>query len=420
MYTLDLTWHGWGTLLVLSGLLLHLNGRGHYTQRPPLWAEFGDVLRACGVAALCDLLIASVIYGERFTPKAAAFWLVLIPTLLALRYGTRWALNLAGLWSRRTLIIGAAGLVEKVQTALESEPSLGYQVSRAITLDSFGDHAVSLPDLSAHGDIDFVVLALGGTRAVAERNLVAAIVQLGLPFAIAPCQGNAPIAGLRSQYFLTHDVLLLVTRSRLLLPLNRAIKSLTDVAIASILLALLSPLLLAIALLIARDGGPVLFCHVRIGRAGRRFGCLKFRTMVTDAEQILQAHLDADSAVQEEWAATQKLRDDPRVTAIGRFLRHNSLDELPQLINVLRGEMSLVGPRPIVSAEIARYGSDICYYYETRPGMTGLWQVTGRSDASYERRVHLDAWYVRNWTQAHDIAILLKTVPAVLLRRGAV
>jgi undecaprenyl-phosphate galactose phosphotransferase len=141
--------------------------------------------------------------------------------------------------------------------------------------------------------------------------------------------------------------------------------------------------------------------------------------MVVNADEILRNKIKADAQVAAEWAATQKLRDDPRITRIGSFLRRSSLDELPQLLNVLHGEMSLVGPRPIVQAEVARYGSDIEYYYAAKPGLTGLWQVSGRSDMSYARRVRLDVWYVRNWTLWHDIAILFKTVPAVFLQRGA-
>jgi undecaprenyl-phosphate galactose phosphotransferase len=134
----------------------------------------------------------------------------------------------------------------------------------------------------------------------------------------------------------------------------------------------------------------------------------------------LRRLLETDRQAAAEWMATQKLRNDPRITWIGRLLRSTSLDELPQLLNVLRLEMSLVGPRPIVRSEVPRYAADITYYYETRPGLTGLWQVSGRSDTSYERRVQLDTWYVKNWTIWHDLAILAKTLPAVLKRRGAV
>ena len=146
---------------------------------------------------------------------------------------------------------------------------------------------------------------------------------------------------------------------------------------------------------------------------------LKFRSMVTNSEAVLQQLLSTNPLAAAEWQQAQKLRHDPRITKLGSFLRRTSLDELPQLINVLRLEMSLVGPRPIVQAEIARYGEDIAYYYETRPGLTGLWQVSGRTETAYAHRVQLDTWYVKNWTIWHDLAIIAKTVPAVLQRRGA-
>ena len=197
-------------------------------------------------------------------------------------------------------------------------------------------------------------------------------------------------------------------------------KVLFDQGVALVMLTLLSPLLLALCALVRLDGGPALFGHKRLGEGGRRFKCLKFRSMVVDADVRLRSLLERDPAARAEWEATQKLRDDPRITSIGRVLRRTSLDELPQLLNVLRGEMSLVGPRPIVDAEIPKYGDDISFYYETRPGITGLWQVSGRSNTSYKYRVQLDVWYVRNWSLWHDVAILLKTVPAVFARDGAV
>jgi lipopolysaccharide/colanic/teichoic acid biosynthesis glycosyltransferase len=140
---------------------------------------------------------------------------------------------------------------------------------------------------------------------------------------------------------------------------------------------------------------------------------------VVDSDRALNEALARDPALAAEWAATRKLVNDPRVTRIGRFLRNTSLDELPQLINVLRMEMSLVGPRPIVDSEVPLYGEAIAQYYATRPGLTGLWQVSGRSNTSYARRVQLDVWYVNNWTVWNDIAVLLKTIPAVLGRQGA-
>ncbi len=202
--------------------------------------------------------------------------------------------------------------------------------------------------------------------------------------------------------------------------LARQAKRCFDVIVATLLILALSALMLVLAWLVRRDGKPALYRHKRIGINGQSFYCIKFRSMVANGDEILADLLARDPEAQAEWAATQKLRRDPRITRVGDFLRKTSLDELPQLINVLRGEMSLVGPRPIVAAETHFYGHHIEDYYAARPGITGLWQVSGRSDTTYERRVALDVSYVRNWSLANDMVILMKTLPVVLLRRGAV
>jgi lipopolysaccharide/colanic/teichoic acid biosynthesis glycosyltransferase len=190
--------------------------------------------------------------------------------------------------------------------------------------------------------------------------------------------------------------------------------------VALIILVLLIPLITIICIAIwLQDGGPILFGHQRIGQGGRSFTCLKFRTMAKDAEARLAALLADDPDARAEWALDFKLRRDPRVTPLGDLLRRSSLDELPQLLNVIRGEMSLVGPRPIVLAETPRYGWRIRQYSAVKPGITGLWQVSGRSDVSYRRRVAMDCLYVRRKTVLLDCWLLVLTVPAVLLRRGS-
>ncbi|MDR3508122.1 MAG: sugar transferase [Caulobacteraceae bacterium] len=186
------------------------------------------------------------------------------------------------------------------------------------------------------------------------------------------------------------------------------------------LLIFFAPLMLLVALgVFIQDGGPILFAHRRIGRGGRQFPCLKFRSMATDAQQRLEHLLACDMAARQEWERDHKLRNDPRITRLGDFLRRSSLDELPQLFNVLRGEMSLVGPRPIVEAEARRYGRRFRAYCSVRPGITGLWQVSGRSDVSYRRRVAIDTVYAHSKSLVLDVKILVMTVPAVLRRRGS-
>lgn len=200
---------------------------------------------------------------------------------------------------------------------------------------------------------------------------------------------------------------------------TRASKRAFDLVMTALILFYLAPLLGIVYLLVRRDGGPAFYGHTRIGAGGDSFKCWKFRTMVVDAEAALKELLERDPVAAAEWQRDFKLKKDPRVTAIGRFLRATSLDELPQLYNVLLGEMSLVGPRPIVRDEMVRYGANIVEYLSCRPGLTGLWQVSGRNDVSYRQRVALDTDYARHWSMGRDLVILLRTIGVVAKRSGA-
>ena len=195
-------------------------------------------------------------------------------------------------------------------------------------------------------------------------------------------------------------------------------KRLLDVFGASIALILCAPVMILVFLALSFAGNPI-FAQKRVGRGGRLFRCYKFRTMVNGAEQVLGDYLRDNPEAREEWRLTFKLANDPRITPVGHFLRKSSLDELPQLFNILRGDMSLVGPRPIVPAEIARYRRRIRAYYRVRPGLTGLWQVSGRNLVSYRRRVAMDALYACKPSLALDLVILAKTVGVVIAGRGA-
>lgn len=202
--------------------------------------------------------------------------------------------------------------------------------------------------------------------------------------------------------------------------LNELIIRTFDVVIALLAMIFLLPLMAVVALAVsAQDGGPAVFAQRRVGLRGQSFFCLKFRSMHVDAAKLLGPYLEANPDAMQEWRETQKLRHDPRITPLGHFLRQSSLDELPQLWNVLRGQMSLVGPRPIVDAEIPRYGRSFRYYCAALPGVTGLWQVSGRSDTSYRRRVAMDRLFARKRTPKLYLAILFMTVPAVLMAKGS-
>jgi Undecaprenyl-phosphate galactose phosphotransferase WbaP len=206
----------------------------------------------------------------------------------------------------------------------------------------------------------------------------------------------------------------------LLAPRNQAIKRVFEVAIAALLLILALPAACVIAVaIILETRGPVFFGHTRIGKDERRFRVWKFRSMVAEADVALRRYLKDHPERRAEWRRSHKLKQDPRVTRVGRLLRRSSLDELPQLWNVLRGDMSLIGPRPIVEEEISKYGPSLSLYLQVQPGLTGLWQVSGRADTGYRRRVDLDCQYIRNWSLLVDLKILLKTVRVVLCGHGA-
>jgi lipopolysaccharide/colanic/teichoic acid biosynthesis glycosyltransferase len=203
-------------------------------------------------------------------------------------------------------------------------------------------------------------------------------------------------------------------------PFGGSMKRAFDLAVAVPATIFFLPLLVLLALLVKiQDGGPVFFVQPRVGRRGRLFPCLKFRSMVVRAEDYMQALLREDPEAAREWREKQKLANDPRITPVGRVLRVTSADELPQLINVLRGDMSIVGPRPILPEQTEQYGSAFGRYCTARPGMTGLWQVSERSESAFRRRPELDQIYLRAWSLPTDLVLLVRTVDVVLRQRGA-
>lgn len=204
------------------------------------------------------------------------------------------------------------------------------------------------------------------------------------------------------------------------LPVGGHAKRWLDIVLAATALVIFGPLMLLLALLVRLSvGGNVFYGHERMGWRSHSFRCIKFRTMIPDADIALQCLLAKSPALAKEWESHRKLKQDPRITPVGHFLRRSSLDELPQLFNVLRGEMSLVGPRPIVRDEVQKYGRDAVHYFRARPGITGAWQASGRNDVSYSDRVAMDRQYVERWSIVGDLLIILRTVPAVLSRRGS-
>ena len=229
-----------------------------------------------------------------------------------------------------------------------------------------------------------------------------------------------PAANIQARGLMNEQTLILEVKNNLAQRRNRLFKRIFDITATVIGGILILPVALIVAILIYLDSpGPIVFGHKRVGQGGKEFPCYKFRSMVPNAQEALEIYLKENPEAREEWERDFKLKDDPRVTKIGKFLRKTSLDELPQLWNVLIGDMSLVGPRPIVRAEVEKYGEYINDFYLVPPGITGVWQVSGRSDTTYEERVLMDSWYVHNWSIWIDIVYLVKTVFAVIKSKGA-
>ncbi len=230
---------------------------------------------------------------------------------------------------------------------------------------------------------------------------------------------NSLMTGGRSPVLLDDGTLLLWAMNSLSQRRFRAAKRAVDIVGSSLGLVAFAPLFLAIALHGFLTRQPAFYGHRRVGRFGRPFTCFKFRTMVVNADAVLKDLLARDPAARQEWEATYKLKNDPRVTGLGSFLRRSSLDELPQLWNVLKGDMSLVGPRPIVKDELRYYGDQAQSYLNVKPGLTGVWQISGRTDTTYGERVSLDRWYISHWRLWYDIVIMFKTISVMIRRRGA-
>jgi Undecaprenyl-phosphate galactose phosphotransferase WbaP len=330
-------------------------------------------------------------------------------------------------WGTPTVLLGNGSTATAVLRSLRTNPGLGIRVEAAFGNDPDCRSLDGVPVLGGLEEAPEVALRAGISTAIVALpdltgcSLYEVVNKFGKYFPdllIVPdvCGPGSLCMEARS---LGHLITLGV-RQNLLLRGPRICKRTLDIALALAGGVFLLPLLLAVAIAIKLSSqGPVFYSQRRIGKGQKPFDAWKFRTMVQHADKILAEHLARDAALRKEWERDHKLRNDPRVTKLGKVLRTLSIDELPQLWNVLRGEMSLIGPRPIVWAEVSRYADRFEVYTRVLPGITGLWQVSGRNDTDYQQRVELDAYYVHNWSPWLDLYVLARTFKAVLNRRGA-
>lgn len=408
------------TAVAALGMAFFVTRFRHYSDRKPFWTELGETLQVLLVLAVLDLAVLALTRWN-----SSRLWWVLVWPLVAVfvplsRGLARSFMRRLGVWQRPTLIVGNGPNAQEAVAALESESALGFTVVGFVCLTHSADEASAhLARWAKVPGVQFVLALEHGQNDLREDLLRMLARWKAEDVSVVPAMRGVPLFGTDISYFFSHEVAMLKLRNNLRYWPARLLKRVFDLAAALALLVLGALPLLYIALRIQRDGGPAIFAHKRVGQTGKVFPCFKFRTMQVDAEERLRELLANDPAARAEWEREFKLRNDPRITSIGQFLRRTSLDELPQLFNVIRGEMSLVGPRPVIRAELCKYGDDVDYFLMVRPGMTGLWQVSGRNDVDYDTRVYLDTWYVKNWSLWYDIAILFKTIKVVLRRDGA-
>jgi undecaprenyl-phosphate galactose phosphotransferase len=403
-----------------------------YTRRTLFWDETRSIVYACTLAALFAVAVSFAEKRAMTTSRLVigGLWLTTIVVVPLAREQAKRLLAALGLWRKRVLIVGAGETGMQVLEKVRQNSELGY-VPVAFVDDDPTKIGTQQGGLPVRGPLGFVPREI---EALDIEDVVVAIPELPrarLLHLIALCEGQVQsirlvpdLFGLASVGVEAEDldgVLLLHMRWNLAKPWNLLVKRLFDLGVASAVGLLLAPVLIATAIAIRVDSpGPIFFVQERLGRGRRRFACIKFRTMYADNEARLRLHLADNHGASAEWEEFAKLKSvDPRVTRVGRFLRRSSLDELPQLINVMRREMSLVGPRPYLPSETERMGDLAETILKAPPGVTGLWQVSGRNNLPFEQRVRLDEYYVRNWSLWLDVEVLMKTVRAVLRGDGA-
>lgn len=424
---------GWFTLhaIVVLGCVGWYSVRlRHYFYRKTFWFELKEILRTLvifsvfetSIIAFTDWLFPSVIW--------ASIWIVTFILLPTLRMTTKRLLDIVGLWRRETWILGSGKNAVEAFNAVSSERNLGLSVIGFIAGEANSQQVSAIAGIPViNPDAEWLALqdkktqfivAVEANQADLRNAWLRNFMIKGYRYvSVIPTLRGMPLDSTDMSFIFSHEVMIFRVQQNLAKVSSRVLKRIFDIFGSLAIIVMLSPVLIYISRKVKKDGGPAIYGHVRVGKNGKSFKCLKFRSMVINSKEVLTDILANDPEARAEWDLNFKLRNDPRVTKIGAFLRHTSLDELPQLFNVLKGEMSLVGPRPIITEELERYNDEVGYYLLSKPGMTGLWQVSGRSDVDYETRIYFDVWYVKNWSIWNDIAILFKTVSVVIKKDGA-
>jgi Undecaprenyl-phosphate galactose phosphotransferase WbaP len=414
--------------------LLFFAVEGLYTRRRSQWNEVSYLVKAVALSLIAMLAALAL---TQLSPLVSRMTIVLTAINLfvllpIVRYWTKRVLGALGPWRKRILILGATDMALLAMRGLTADPFLGYEVAGLLDDDPNmkGDCIGVFNGAPVHvlGNLSEAREQMERTNSrdvliampdLLEEKLLALVHELQPhcdSIYVVPQLWGLPMMNMQVDGFLRERVMMLKLSNSLLKPWNSWLKRGFDLLLGSVLALITLPICMIVAILVKLDSkGPILFVQERLGYRGRNFRCLKFRTMRVDREEMFEEYLKSNPDAMDEWQKYAKLRQhDPRLTRLGGFLRRWSFDELSQLFNVLKGEMSLVGPRPYLPNELGRIGIDLHTILSARPGMTGFWQVSGRNQLTFEDRVKVEAWYVRNWTPWLDCIVLAKTFKVVL------
>ena len=429
-------------LMLAVGVLIAMGNKGLYSARLPWWSNVQTIGKIILVAFLIGGFLNFAMKIESSRLLIATNWGFAFFLIIAGRYAVYSTMARTGRWKVPAVIMADNDVATDTMVAFHNEPCSHYHVhtvflrdakwkdfDRAALPTEFQDVLlrVGMDDCSTYvqnNPDNFYIISMDAFRGETRDKLIQTLNEVKAHYALLPSLSLSGIHGTMPHYYFGHDVMMIPAEviGRKRFSLGRVFKRIMDVGISAIALLLLAPLFAFVGamLKIEGQGGSVFYGGKRVGKNDRLFKCWKFRSMEPDSDHLLQAYLDSDPMIKAHWDKYRKLEKDPRITTrTASMIRKLSIDELPQLWNVLVGDMSLVGPRPILSDEKHYFGRRLSHYLSVRPGLTGLWQVSGRNNASFMRRVYWDSWYVRNWSLWHDIIIMIKTPMVLLSRKGA-
>ena len=430
-HSLHISWLNFWVVFPLL-YLIFLNIEQLYNRRAQFWQIIQKLfITSCyAVTSIIILLYIARIAGSTSRMFIAVFWILSFILLVIFRYIVKKILEKYQLLQIPVLIIGAGKTAELLVQGIKNDAGMGYKIIGLLEDNNVEQGILeNYPVLGKFSDaeqvivkynINHVFIAAPGLEQGKLTKLIYKVQPLVKSMGVIPNLVGVPMGGIEAESLFNEKLMLLRLKNNLARPINRWIKTIFDYVLTVTGTIAISPILIVIALWIYKDSpGPVIFKHRRIGKNGKEFNCYKFRSMCVDAKEKLEHLLKTDPEAKAEYEKYHKLENDPRVTKCGNFLRKTSIDELPQIFNVLKGEMSLIGPRPYMVSEYQEEKDLLKNIIIAKPGITGYWQVSGRNDVTFKERIAMEDWYVTNWNLWIDLIILYKTFKVVFSKKGA-